>query len=120
MPTQQEAEDAMTTLYREVHIPAFFEKLANDYGIVPRDEAEAIKMLDQAEKLATLQAQTPTKQASLLDRGGAKLDALLKKAGAATPADNREIKTAAANAATKRPDLAAAALTLLASASQAA
>ena len=113
MPTQQEVNDAADTLYREVHVPAFFEKLANDYGIAPKTEQEAIAMLTQAEQLHQVFASTPTKQANLLEKGGKKIDALLKQAGFAGAAPTTQrVKAAAQGAARNRPDLAAAVLTL--------
>lgn len=115
MPTQQEIDNASATLYREVHVPAFFEKLANDYGIVPKTEQEAVAMLTQAEQLAQVYAATPTKQASLLEKGGKRIEALLKTAGVASAAaapTTTQVKAAAHGAARNRPDLAEAVLML--------
>lgn len=120
MPTQQEIDAALDTLYREVHVPAFFEKLANDYGIHPRDEKEAVALLEQAEQLHQVYAATPTKQASLLEKGGKKIEELLKKAGVRQDQGHVAVKAAAAGAAKNRPDLAAAVLTLQAATKQAA
>lgn len=111
MPTQQEIDNAAQTLYREVHVPAFFEKLANDYGIVPKTEQEAVALLTQADQLSQIYAATPSKQASLLEKGGQRIEALLKTAGAPVAASNA-VKAAAHGAARNRSDLAAAVLTL--------
>lgn len=56
----QSLEAAETTLLREIFAPVFFNKLANDYGIVPANDAEAGELLEMAEQLPQLKQAAPT------------------------------------------------------------
>ncbi len=71
-------EQAHNVLFDNVHAPVFFNKLAEDYGVVPQNEQEALQLLDLSDKLRVAQAQEQTKSAAqrseFLDAAGAELD----------------------------------------------
>lgn len=71
-------EQAHRVLFDNVHAPVFFNKLAEDYGVVPQNEQEALQLLDLSDKLRVAQAQEQTKSANqrneFLDAAGAELD----------------------------------------------
>ena len=71
-------EQAQGVLFENVHAPVFFNKLAEDYGVVPQNEQEARQLLDLSDKLRVAQAQEQTKSASqrneFLDAASAELD----------------------------------------------
>jgi hypothetical protein len=75
---EMNGEQAQQVLAETVHAPVFFNKLAEDYGIVPQNEQEALQLLDLSNKLRVVQAQEQTKSASqrneFLDAAGAELD----------------------------------------------
>lgn len=51
--TEQQLQDAFNELTEQVYAPVFFEKLAQEYGIVPETQEEAIQMLVQAAHVKT-------------------------------------------------------------------
>ena len=71
-------EQAHNVLFDNVHAPVFFNKLAEDYGVVPQNEQEALQLLDLSDTLRVAQAQEHTKSAAqrneFLDAAGAELD----------------------------------------------
>ena len=75
---EMNGEQAQQVLAETVHAPVFFNKLAEDYGIVPQNEQEALQLLDLSNKLRVAQSQEQTKSASqrneFLDAAGAELD----------------------------------------------
>jgi len=120
--SQEAQQQAIDTLYREVYVPAVFEKLANDFGIQPRTEEEARLMLTRAAQLRAISEAEKTAASGVkhLDKAGAAIDKLLAQHGLAPAVANNHLKTAAQQAALSRPDLAAAVLTLEVAARQAA
>ena len=102
-------DDAYAAVHTQLYAPAFFTKLAEDYGISPETEEEAQELLLMASKLrsATTQvgaADGTVKEASLLSAANQYLDAELAAVGADNPApagtaavqaDDQLIKTAA-------------------------
>jgi hypothetical protein len=104
-------------LYSQIHAPVFFNKLAQDYGIVPQNEAEAQQLMEMATEIFSAGQQAQQKQAnaqgSFLDGAHQSLRMLLgKQAGARdvnAPANDRLVKQAAAEL-TQNPYVRAAAL----------
>jgi DNA-binding transcriptional regulator YhcF (GntR family) len=104
-------ETAHNFLMREVYVPVFLEKLANDFGVVPQTEEEVANLLKIAGHLTSIQEQETVKQAqarsSLIDAASTNLENAMSKMGYASPearqvADQEEalVKAAAANLAT--------------------
>lgn len=89
-------------VYAEVHAPAFFEKLAADFNIVPQTDAQAQQLLEMGEKLFNAQQAEQTKVAAangdFLTAANQQLDHALAAQGLTTedPVADRAIKTAAA------------------------
>src|SRR6516162_8572716 len=91
-------------LYSQIHAPVFFNKLAQDYGIVPQNDTEAIQLLDMAADLFAAGQQEQQKQASaqgtFINQAHQSLQMLLGKTGGArdvnAPANDRLVKQAAA------------------------
>jgi hypothetical protein len=104
-------------LYSQIHAPVFFNKLAQDYGIVPQNEAEAGQLLEMAAEIFQAGQQAQQKQASaqgtFLDGAHQSLRMLLGKQASArdvrAPANDRLVKQAAAEL-TRNPYVRAAAL----------
>lgn len=63
-PETLDAETAFAIIHATDYAPAFFEKLATTYGIAPENEAEAVKMLEQAARLRAAYDALQEKQAS--------------------------------------------------------
>jgi hypothetical protein len=63
MSEQITPEAAHGFLMREVYVPVFLEKLANDFGIVPQNEEEVVELLKIASHLTNIQEQETVKQA---------------------------------------------------------
>lgn len=59
-----EVQNEYATLVSNVHAPIFFEKLASEYNIVPRNEEEQAALLELAGILQVEQAKHSVKQAS--------------------------------------------------------
>jgi hypothetical protein len=122
-PAQQQevqvprADAAYDFLYGQVHAPVFFNKLAQDYGIIPADETEATRLLDMGAELFAVEQQEQQKQASVqgsfIGEAHNSLQVLLGKQagarGANTQANDRLVKAAAAEL-TRNPYVRAAAL----------
>ncbi len=111
MSEQITPETAHNFLMREVYVPVFLEKLANDFGVVPQTEEEVANLLKIAGHLTSIQEQENVKQAqarsSLIDAASTNLENAMSKMGYASPeakqiADQEEalVKAAAANLAT--------------------
>jgi hypothetical protein len=111
------ADAAYDFLYSQVHAPVFFNKLAQDYGVIPADETEATRLLEMGAELFEVERQEQQKQASVqgsfIGEAHNSLQALLgKQAGArgvSTQANDRLVKAAAAEL-TRNPYVRAAAL----------
>jgi hypothetical protein len=110
-------DQAYDFLYQQIHAPVFFTKLAQDYGIVPRDEAEAGRLLAMAADLFAAEQQDREKRAGLqgsfIGEAHDSLQRLLGKQADArnpdAPANDRLVKAAAAEL-TRDPHVRAAAL----------
>lgn len=61
--TAQTAEEARQFLLREIYVPVFLEKLANDFNIVPQNEDDLNELLAIGGKLTEVQAAEQVKQA---------------------------------------------------------
>jgi hypothetical protein len=104
-------------LYGQVHAPVFFNKLAQDYGIVPANDDEAVRLLEMGADLFAAEQQEQQKQASangsFIGEAHNSLQMLLGKQASArdvnAPANDRLVKAAAAEL-TKNPYVRAAAL----------
>jgi hypothetical protein len=104
-------------LYGQIHAPVFFNKLAQDYGIVPANDTEATQLLEMGAEIFAAGQQSRQKQASapngFLSEAHQSLRTLLgKEAGARdanAPANDRLVKAAAAEL-TRNPYVRAAAL----------
>jgi hypothetical protein len=111
------ADQAYDFLYGQIHAPVFFNKLAQDYGIVPQSEAEATRLLEMGADIFAAQQAEQQKQASaqgsFLDEAHQSLRTLLGKQasprGVDAPANDRLVKAAAAEL-TMNPHVRAAAL----------
>jgi hypothetical protein len=111
------ADTAYDFLYGQIHAPVFFTKLAQDYSIVPRNEAEATQLLEMGADLFAAERQSQEKQANaqggFIDQAHGSLRLLMGKQAsgrtAQTQANDQLVKTAAAEL-TKDPRVRAAAL----------
>ncbi len=63
MSEQITPEAAHGFLMREIYVPVFLEKLANDFGIVPQNEEEVVELLKIASHLTNIDEQETVKQA---------------------------------------------------------
>jgi hypothetical protein len=64
MPATNTAEQDYDVIFNNAYAPAFFNKLAADYGVVPQTEEQAVSLLRQAGKLRTAHDGQVVKQAS--------------------------------------------------------
>jgi len=62
LPTVEQASQAQAYMLEQIHVPAFFEKLAAN-GIEPRNEAEAQQLLQLGAVLGEAKAQGQVKSA---------------------------------------------------------
>jgi len=89
MSEQITPEVAHNFLMREVYVPVFLEKLANDFGIVPQNEDEVAELLKVASHLTSLQEQETVKQASarttLIGAASRSLESAMGNMGYASP-----------------------------------
>lgn len=112
-PTPLSAEQAYTTIYQRVYAPVFFHKLAEDYGIRPANETEAVEMLHQAAQLRAAHDAQVQKQAndqgSLLARSR---DNLNKVLGQSFDPQHENLIKRAADELSADPELVRAALSL--------
>jgi hypothetical protein len=107
-----QTDDAMgaayTTMFADVHAPAFFQKLAADHNFVPANDEQAEQLLSMGEKLYDAQQRSQTKAAAantdFFAVANSQLDTLLgnpapadyaAKQAAATLAQSGAIKQAA-------------------------
>jgi hypothetical protein len=108
-----QAQEAHATLVREIFVPVFLEKLANDYGIVPQNDQEVSSLLEIAGRLGEAAAHENVKaasvQTSFLDVANRSLGGVM---GQKTQDHNlsNQIKQASNNLA-QRPDIIDAVLT---------
>lgn len=109
-----QAQAAHATLVREVFIPVFLEKLANDFNIVPQNDEEVSSLLEMAARLGEASAQESVKSASnqtnLLKLANNQLNGLVT----GTNTNNNGISSAVKQASyelASRPDLVDAVLT---------
>lgn len=121
-PEVMDPEAAYALVHQRVYAPVFFEKLAQDFSIRPRNESEAMEMLSMAAQLRAAHDTEVEKQASAGDPvlvGAQKhLQKQLAARGYDTPQFNvsqQMVKQAAAQASFD-PDLARAVLSLQAQA----
>lgn len=109
------ADDAYAFLYEEIHGPVFFQKLAQDYGIVPANDEQAQRLLDMGATIFRNNQQEQEKQAGLdgdfIAQAHENLNRILGKQAAApaAAANARLVKQAAAQLA-RNPRVRAAAL----------
>jgi len=120
-PNTVAPDAAYAHVHNQVYSPIFFEKLAQDFGIHPQSEDEAVQMLQMASQLREAHEAEQYKQASaqgsILDAAGQHLNQALGHPGSPAPTQNDNlVKRAAANLA-RDPGLATAVLTLQAAAS---
>ena len=94
MSEQITPEVAHNFLMKEVYVPVFLEKLANDFGVVPQNEEEVAQLLKIASHLTSIQEQNNVKQAqtrsSLINSATSSLEGVMSKLGYATPAIQQE------------------------------
>jgi hypothetical protein len=108
-----QAQEAHATLVREIFVPVFLEKLANDYGVVPQNDQEVSSLLEMAARLGEAAAHENVKaasvQTSFLDVANRSLGGIM---GHKTQDHNlnNQIKQASNNLA-QRPDIIDAILT---------
>lgn len=118
-----DAETAYGLITQRVYAPIMFQKVA-EYGIQPRNEEEAQRMLVMAAQLRAGYEQQQEKQAtartSPLDRAEAHLHGRLKQAGLQVPSHTDGQIKQAAWAWAAEPDVVRAVLSLQAAAAQAA
>lgn len=95
-------QDSHQTLVREVYAPVFFNKLAQDWGIAPQSEKEALDLLALSGELEQLEqisnSKTANTQAEFISSARQRLGGLLKSAGidsVSTGYSDAEIKEAA-------------------------
>jgi len=94
-------EDATTILLHEVHHPVFFQKLANDFGIIPGTTEDAEELVKIASKLRYASQVEQKSEGNAIKQASAELDAVLNRyygANVPTPLDE-EIRTTALYAA---------------------
>lgn len=116
-PQVMNPDDAYAVVFNGVYQPAFFEKLAVDYNIHPRNEHEATEILTMAAQLRQLHNNDLEKKAStsssMLDKARAALDNHLESLNLATSPSRvqQSIKQAAVRGA-QHPELSRAILSL--------
>lgn len=106
---QAAAVEAYAQIHERVYAPAFFHKLASDYGIQPANDDEAYELMTMATKLRAAHDATQQKQAqaaaasrqSFLKTAHQHLDSVLQQQGLAAvqqpvSSHEAEIKSAAA------------------------
>ena len=108
-----QAQEAHATLVREIFVPVFLEKLANDYGIVPQNDQEVSSLLEIAGRLGEAAAHENVKaasvQTSFLDVANRSLGGVMGR-NTQDRNLNHQIKLASNNLAS-RPDIVDAVLT---------
>ncbi len=117
-PQLLDPDTAYATVHQRVYAPVFFEKLAADYNIRPRNAEDAMRMLTMAGQLRMAHDVNEKRSASRRDPLAAAerhLNGKMAKLGFAVPQSNAippaRIK-AAANQASFDPELASAILSL--------
>lgn len=121
-PAVMDPDAAYAVVHQRVYAPVFFEKLAQDYGIRPKTESEAMEMLSMAGQLRAAHDDELEKQANagdpVLTGAKAHLQSQLTARGYNTPQFdvNQQLVKQAAAQASFDPDLARAVLSLQAQA----
>lgn len=117
--TKEQSDAAFGLLYNELHAPTVFNKLASDYGIVPRNAAEQQELLVLGGKLRALynieQEKAAAAGSSVIKRAHSHVDKLLAEASgrsATAPAALAAEISQAATALAGMPKYAHAILTL--------
>ena len=78
LPTKEAAEQAYSYMVDEIHVPAFFEKLAS-HGIKPNTDEEAAQLLELGAVLAQAEAAGQVKQAQEQGEGNPFLNHVLDR-----------------------------------------
>lgn len=110
-------QQAHNHVYQTVHAPAFFNKLAKDFGITPRTEQEAVDLLSMGARLQE-QYHSDVKQAAA--GGGSRYADVARELGIGDQSDasfQHQLK-AAADSLAKDEQMARSVLTLVQAASQ--
>lgn len=119
-PQLLDPDSAFNLVHQRVYAPVFFTKLAQDYGIQPANDAEAIEMLNMAAQLRVADDQDRQKQAaagtSKLAAARAHLQQALRSEGYQTDDSQNQLVEKAAAEVAQQPDLAHAVLSLQAAA----
>lgn len=117
-PQIMDPDTAYATVHNRVYAPVFFEKLANDYGIRPKTQQDAVRMLTMAGQLRQAHDAAEKQAAAKRDplaAAEAHLNKKLEKMGFAVPKANainpNRVKQAAAQASFD-PELASAILSM--------
>jgi hypothetical protein len=100
--TPLDAESAYAVVSQRVYAPRFFEKLAQDFNLRPRNEQEALQLLTMGSRLRQAYDADQEKQAAQHGGIGSAYAALEERLGAAPQGDavtERFRKQAAANGA---------------------
>lgn len=94
MSEQITPEIAHNFLMKEVYVPVFLEKLANDFGVVPQNEEEVAELLKIASHLTTIQEQETVKEAqtrsTLIGAASNSLEGVMSKLGYASPVSQHQ------------------------------
>ena len=107
---------AYQTMVEKVHKPVFLQKLARDWGVVPRNEVEEQTLLEMAGTLRRVEDEESVKQAnegtSLISEAGDRLKTALARRGYPQQPTSHErmIQKAAADVVATRPEIMEAAL----------
>jgi low affinity Fe/Cu permease len=121
-PQLLDRDTAYGYVLEQAYNPVFFEKLANDYGITPRNSNEVQAMLDMAAQLRARHDEEQYKQAnagsSLLAAAQQHLNQVLGLEQNSPSTTDRAVKQAAARLAT-RPEIAHAVMSMHVAATQA-
>ena len=90
LPTNEQAREACAFMAQEIHVPAFFEKLAA-HGIEPKSEAEAQQLLQLGGTLhqAEQRGQYKTAATQAQEQGNPFLDYVLEKLQSAQPSSEQ-------------------------------
>ena len=93
------ADQAYSELYNRIHAPAFLTKLAQDYGIHPQTEQEALDLLTMGGQLQQAFQSPQNKQASDQSQFGQFVEELGGQSGQPNAQRDAQIKAASIEAA---------------------
>lgn len=88
LPTEDQARESCAFMAQEIHVPAFFEKLAQ-YDIRPKTEAEAQQMLQYGALLHQAEQNGQLKTATETDEGNPFLAHVINKLAAVQPSEQQ-------------------------------